>query len=101
VNLPSFFVAKAPGVDVDDLRDCAFLLEAALGLVYFLLRGGSSDCVLVGVSIQSVGVAQLVAIKIPSSKPGDLCGALAQANGEEKIWCWLLTSTDFLAISLQ
>jgi hypothetical protein len=30
-------------------------LEAALGLVYFLLRGGSSDCVLVGVSIQSAG----------------------------------------------
>jgi hypothetical protein len=33
-------------------RDCAFLLGAALGLVYFLLRGGLSGCVLAGIMVE-------------------------------------------------
>jgi hypothetical protein len=54
---------------VEGRRDCEFLFKSGLGIDYFLLRGGSSDCVLVGVSIQSAGVAaQLVFFKTPSSK---------------------------------
>ena len=53
---------------IEDLRDCEFLFASGLGIDCFPLRGGSSDCVLVGVSIQSAGVAQLLDFKIPSSK---------------------------------
>jgi hypothetical protein len=66
------FKCSTPAVpmrsDVEGLRDCEFLFASALGIDYFMLRGGSSDCVLVGVRIRSAGVAQLVAFKTPSSK---------------------------------
>jgi hypothetical protein len=65
-----FLVCPGGAIGVKDLCDCEFLFASALGIDYFLLRGGSSDCVLVGVRIRirPAGVAQLVASKTPSSK---------------------------------
>ena len=54
--------------DVEGPRDCEFLFESALGIDYLRLRGGISDCFLVGFRILAAGVAQLVAFKTPSSK---------------------------------
>jgi hypothetical protein len=46
-----------------------FFSRRLLALSAVLLRGGSSDYVLVGVRIRSAGVAQLVAFKTPSLFP--------------------------------
>jgi hypothetical protein len=39
------FVYPVGAIGVEDLRDCELLFAWALGIGYFLLRGGSSDCV--------------------------------------------------------
>jgi hypothetical protein len=55
----TFFVYMSCGCysDVEGLRDSEFLFASALGIDYFLLRGGSSDCVLLDGRIRSAGVA--------------------------------------------
>jgi hypothetical protein len=68
-----FCVYPVCAFDVEGPRDCEFLF-ASTQRNYFRLRGGFYDCVLVGGRIRSAGVAQFVAFRTPSTKPGGLCG---------------------------